>query len=152
MSLPSYLRVLGVAFVLLVDQLTKMAALSTLLPGTSVKVIPGFQLTLAMNRGIAFSQFSGATGWQHQLLVGFIILLAAVIAYQMMQAQDAGVALGLVLLTGGAIGNLLDRLMYGAIVDYIELYCYRWHWPVFNVADIAIFAGVVLLAWRWGRH
>ncbi len=151
MPLPSTAKLFGVTVVVLGDQISKAVALASLLPGMPVKVIPGFQLTLALNRGIAFSQFSGATGWQYHLLVGFIILLALVIAYHMMKANDTGTAVGLMLLTGGAIGNLLDRLFYGAIVDFIELYCYQWHWPVFNVADIAIFAGVVILAWRWGN-
>jgi signal peptidase II len=139
---------LGLALlVLAVDQATKLWAAGTLDYGMPVTVLPFFNLTLVHNTGAAFSFLADAGGWQR---IFFIVVSGVVslvlVAWLWRLPRDArllGIALALVL--GGAVGNLVDRIAYGYVIDFLDFHATGWHWPAFNVADSAISCGVVLL-------
>ena len=135
--------------VLILDQLTKVWALQGLAPGRPVPVIDGFfSLTLVMNPGLAFGILASVpTGWRW--VVALLSVVALVILVQVALRilprggwPDHG---GLGLIFGGAIGNLIDRARFGAVVDFVDVHYRGWHWPAFNVADSAITVGAVLL-------
>ena len=140
------------AAILVADQITKWWALHALRFGEAVPVIPGiFSLTLVMNPGLAFGMLGGvpeAFRWMVGLLsIGAVVLLA-VIAARLLPTGGPWTRLALGLIFGGAAGNLIDRLRFGAVVDYLDFYWGAYHWPAFNVADSAITVGVTILAFR----
>jgi len=139
---------LGLALLLLaVDQATKLWAAGTLDYGMPVAVLPFFNLTLVHNTGAAFSFLADAGGWQRVFFIvvsGVVSLVLAVWLWRLPRdARLLGIALALVL--GGALGNLVDRVAYGYVIDFLDFHAAGWHWPAFNVADSAISCGVVLL-------
>ena len=129
------------------DQLTKIAAEAELQLHEAVPVMPFFNLMLAYNEGAAFSFLSDAGGWQRWLFSGLAVVISLVITFWLRRLSPAErlTGFGLALILGGAIGNLIDRLAYGHVIDFIQLYYDRWYWPAFNLADSAITVGVVLL-------
>jgi signal peptidase II len=135
--------------VILLDQVTKYVANTGLAYAEAVPVVPSFNLTLMYNRGAAFSFLSDASGWQRWFFVavslGASVFLIAWLRKLHPQQWLLGVALALVL--GGAVGNLIDRLWLGYVIDFIQLYYKSFYWPAFNVADSAISVGAVLLIW-----
>ena len=140
---------IGVAVVIL-DQIVKLIALDRLAPGVPVDVVPGLvALTLVRNPGLAFGLLSGIpAGWRW--VVGLLSLLALVVLLRVaLRVLPKGgrreqTAIGLIF--GGAVGNLIDRTRFGAVVDFVDVYFRGWHWPAFNVADSAITIGVAMLA------
>ena len=138
--------------ILVLDQLTKAMALRRLAPGVPAPVLEGlFSLTLVMNPGLAFGMLSGAPdGWRWIAGVLSLVALAilSVIAARLLPTGGAWTALSLGLVFGGAAGNLIDRVRFGAVVDFLDFYWRGYHWPAFNVADSAITVGVGLLALR----
>jgi signal peptidase II len=143
--------VLG-AVVIGLDQVTKVVILRYLPPGTHIDVIQGFAtLTLVMNPGLAFGLLgSMPAGWRW-VVAALSLAALAVLARVALRVLPAGsgldhVAIGLIF--GGAIGNLIDRARFGAVVDFVDLHFRGYHWPAFNVADSSISIGVVLLAIR----
>lgn len=134
------------AIVVLADQATKLLVLARFAHGESMPVTPFFNLVLVYNKGAAFSFLAGAAGWQTPLLVG-IALGAVVIVSWMLWRNSSRLLLdiGLALILGGAIGNLIDRIAYGQVVDFLLFHVYGWSYPAFNVADSAITAGATLL-------
>ena len=134
-----------IAVTVLADQLTKAAALSLLSQGTAVPVLPSFNLTLGFNEGASFGMMGGFMAGKPLLmaaLTGALTLAFAVIAFR---AQHALERAGFALVVGGALGNIIDRVRQGAVTDFLDLYWRDWHWPTFNVADIAITLGAVLI-------
>jgi len=134
--------------VVVADQATKHAAVSALAGQPPVAVTSFFNLVLVYNPGAAFSFLAGAGGWQRKFFT--IIALAASVwivwlLYRHPRQSLFCVALALVL--GGALGNVIDRIMIGAVVDFLDFHAWGWHWPAFNVADSAITCGAVLLVW-----
>ncbi len=129
------------------DQLTKAMAVRLIHPGSRIPVIADFfDLTLIYNTGAAFSFLAGASGWQRWFFVGLGIAAAAFLIFLL--ARHAGqrlFALGVALILGGAVGNVIDRIHIGKVVDFVLLYHDRFYWPAFNVADSAITLGVTLL-------
>lgn len=138
--------------ILVLDQLTKLVALQRLGPGVPVSVLDGFfSLTLIMNPGLAFGMLSSTpTGWRWivaLLSIGALAVLGLLGARLMpLGGWLTGLALGLIF--GGAVGNLIDRGRFGAVVDFLDFYWRGYHWPAFNIADSAITVGVALLAAR----
>ena len=138
------------AVVVVLDQITKLIVLDRLAPGVPVAVVQGFvALTLVMNPGLAFGLLSGIpAGWRW--IVGLLSLVALVVLLRVaLRILPSGgwreqAAIGLIF--GGAVGNLIDRTRFGAVVDFVDLYVRDWHWPAFNVADSAITVGVAALA------
>jgi signal peptidase II len=116
----------------------------------SISVIDGFfNITYVQNTGVAFGIFSSVTSPAKSLLLSLFTACAAVVVIMYSLRSPPGNRLlqfALALILGGALGNLYDRLAYGYVVDFLELYIGPYHWPAFNVADSAISAGVVLLA------
>lgn len=145
---PGVLRWLWLsALVVLLDWATKQAATAHLSLYQPVPLWPSFNLTLMHNRGAAFSFLSDAGGWQRWLFAGLATLVSvAIIAWMRALApSQRWLAAALALILGGAVGNLIDRLLLGYVVDFIDLYYAGWHWPAFNLADSAITAGALLL-------
>jgi signal peptidase II len=139
---------LGVsAVVVVLDQLTKWLALKYLLGQAAVAVAPFLNFVLVFNRGAAFGFLSDAGDWQNMFFVVVAFIACAVIIYMLsrLEWRNTKVAVGLALILGGAVGNVIDRLVYGYVVDFIDVFYGAWHWPAFNVADSAITIGAALL-------
>jgi len=137
--------------IVIADRLTKLLVLKDIPEGGWRPVMPGLALTHVHNRGIAFSLFSEG-GWLSRVFLHGVILTAVVLIAWMLFRHGrgqpiAGLAFGLIL--GGAVGNLIDRVMYGWVIDFIHLWVRvgdrSWAWPDFNVADSAITVGAILL-------
>lgn len=133
--------------VIVLDQLSKLWILATF-EEYEVKVIwPVFNLTLVYNKGAAFSFLANAGGWQQYFFISLAIVLSIVMTIWLhrLQANEKLTAWGLGLIIGGAVGNLIDRIAYGKVVDFLQWHWQGYYWPSFNVADSAITVGVVLL-------
>jgi signal peptidase II len=138
--------------VLILDQVTKYWALHRLPPGISRPVLDSFfSLTLVMNPGLAFGLLAGTpAGWRWVvalLSIGALAILAMV-GLRMLPGGGRLTPLALGMIFGGAVGNLIDRARFGAVVDFLDFYWRGYHWPAFNVADSAITVGVALLAFQ----
>ena len=137
------------AAVVALDQLSKWLVQQLLGVGQSISVLPVFDLVLVYNTGAAFSFLSSAPGWQHELFVGIALAASALIVYLLRKhPHDRMFCFALSLILGGAIGNLIDRLALGAVVDFLLLHAMGYHWPAFNLADSAITCGAGLLIWH----
>jgi signal peptidase II len=136
------------AAVLVLDQLTKQIITRSFTLGETVEVMPFFNLVLVYNRGAAFSFLANAAGWQRELFIAIALGASAWIAWLLSKhAAQRMFCLALSLILGGAIGNVIDRFLYGAVVDFLDFHVFGHHWPAFNVADSAISCGAVLLIW-----
>ena len=133
--------------VLLVDQCTKLLADAMLVLHQQVAVIPYLALFKAYNPGAAFSFLSDASGWQRWFFVvlAMIVITVLLVWLRRLSATETATSLALALILGGAAGNLIDRLVYGYVIDFIDVYVGSWHWPAFNIADMAISVGAFLL-------
>ena len=132
--------------IVIVDQITKHIVLARFRTGERLPVIDGFfDLILAFNPGAAFSFLSSASGWQRYFFVTLALGVSAVLVLFLRRPGNAGLQLGLALILGGAIGNVIDRILIGEVVDFLLLYHGTWSWPAFNVADSAITTGAGLL-------
>jgi signal peptidase II len=133
---------------LIVDQLSKWLVTLRLVEFQRINILPIFDLVRFHNTGAAFSFLADAGGWQHWLFTGIAVLVSIGILYYQWTLPARGcriLAAGLALILCGAVGNLIDRLMFGYVVDFIFFYYEDWSWPAFNVADSAITIGVILV-------
>ena len=145
----SFLRYLAIATItLLLDQLSKWTALSNLQIGLPEPVLPFMNWLLLFNPGAAFSFLAQGGGWQRWFFT-ILGLLACIYIFWLLRKNqnDKSLCVALSLILGGALGNVLDRLMFGAVVDFIDLHYGNWHWPAFNIADSAICIGAALIIW-----
>ena len=135
------------AAVIVADQLTKWLILGYFAARTPHQELTGFlNLVLVFNKGAAFSLFASAPGWQTPLLVTFALVASAIVSVLIVRNPERRLmCVGLALILGGALGNLIDRLRFGSVVDFLDFHALGWHWPAFNVADSAITVGAVLL-------
>lgn len=135
------------AIVVALDQATKWLAIKYLLGHAAVAVAPFLNLVLVFNRGAAFGFLNNAGNWQNMFFVIVALIACGVIIsiVSRLESRNTKVAVGLALILGGAIGNLIDRLVHGYVVDFIDVFYGSWHWPAFNIADSAISIGAVLL-------
>lgn len=133
--------------VVVLDQCSKWVVDHTLTLYQSVPLIPSFQLTYLRNEGAAFSFLSSAGGWQRWFFVALAMTSSLAIGFWLgrLDRSKTQEAIGWALVLGGAIGNLIDRLVLGYVIDFLDVYYQNWHWPAFNVADSAITVGVGLL-------
>ena len=132
--------------VLIADQISKWWAQMSLPMAQAIKVTDFLNWFLIYNSGAAFSFLSQAGGWQRWFFTIIGIVAAAVIIWLLQKnTQDRPFCIALALILGGAIGNVLDRLLYGAVVDFIDVHYHGWHWPAFNLADSAISIGATLI-------
>ncbi|MGL5630892.1 MAG: signal peptidase II [Azovibrio sp.] len=140
---------LGLAgLVILLDQLSKWWVLGTFQEGESLPVTGFFNLILVYNPGAAFSFLAGAGGIQKWFFVILALGISAWIVFMLIRhPEQKRQSLALSLILGGAIGNVVDRIAYGAVVDFLDVYVGTYHWPAFNVADAAITLGAILMVW-----
>ncbi len=133
--------------VVVLDQLTKQLAAAYLNYAEPVAMMPLFNLTLMHNTGAAFSFLSQAGGWQRWFFAAIALLVSTGIIFWLKRLGHDKLweALALALVMGGAIGNVVDRIIYGYVIDFLDFYYGAWHWPAFNVADIAIVVGAAIL-------
>ena len=129
------------------DQGSKLAIASSMQLYQSIPIMPYFSLTYVHNTGAAFSFLSDAGGWQRWFFAGLALVISTVIAVWLarLKQHEILLAVALSLVLGGAIGNLIDRLAYGYVIDFLDVYYQTWHWPAFNIADSAITLGVILM-------
>jgi len=132
---------------IVLDQGSKLTVDSLMQLYQSIPVLPYFNLTYVHNTGAAFSFLSEAGGWQRWFFAGLAVLISTGITVWLakLKPQETLLAIALALVLGGAVGNLIDRLAYGYVIDFIDVYYENWHWPAFNIADSAITLGVVLM-------
>lgn len=144
--------VLGAALVIILDQITKAAISSRFLMHESYAVISGFfNLVYVMNPGAAFGFLAGASAtFRYIFFVGITVVAILLIIYYLVKNQHGSMitVFSLTLIFAGAVGNLIDRIRFGAVVDFIDVYLGTWHWPAFNVADSAITVGAILMIWE----
>ena len=138
---------LGVALVIfLLDQLTKIAIVGAFQLGESLPITSFFNLVRVHNAGAAFSFLADAGGWQRWFFTGLGTVAALVMVYLLRtHAGQTLFCLALSLLLGGAVGNVVDRVLYSHVIDFLDFYYGTWHFPAFNVADSAITMGACLL-------
>ena len=137
-----YLVILSV---LIFDQLTKNIILNEMVTPKIIEVTPFFNLILAFNTGVSFSMFSGNNPY---VLSAIALSVCALIAWWLTKEQDKITRIGFAMIIGGALSNVLDRFMYGAVVDFLDFYIGSYHWPAFNIADTAICIGAGLIVLR----
>jgi len=133
--------------VIVLDQVTKITILNTFTLGEDLNVLPIFDLTYVRNYGAAFSFLSDAGGWQRHFFTIIALVISTLLIYWISKTPKEQKLLlwSYSLILGGAIGNVADRIMYGYVVDFLHFYHNGWHFPAFNVADIAISIGAALL-------
>lgn len=131
----------------ILDQGSKLAIASSMQLYESIQIMPFFKLTYVHNTGAAFSFLSEAGGWQRWFFAGLALAISVVITVWLtrLKKHETLLAVALALVLGGAVGNLIDRLAYGYVIDFLDVYYESWHWPAFNVADSAITLGVILM-------
>jgi len=132
--------------VIVLDQATKMLAME-ILPGSPINILPVFNLTLTFNTGAAFGFLNDASGWQNWFFIAVALIVSGVIIAMVrkMQAHELQTAVALSLILGGALGNVVDRIRLGRVIDFLHVYYQSWSFPVFNIADSAITIGAILL-------
>ncbi len=131
----------------MLDQGSKLAIAGSMQLYESVQIMPFFKLTYVHNTGAAFSFLSEAGGWQRWFFAGLALVISVVISIWLtrLKKHETLLAVALALVLGGAVGNLIDRLAYGYVIDFLDVYYKAWHWPAFNIADSAITLGVILM-------
>ena len=142
------LKWLGLSLLaVILDQASKLAIANSMQLYQSIPIMPFFNLTYIHNTGAAFSFLNEAGGWQRWFFAGLAIVISAVMAVWLarLKQHETLLAVALSLVLGGAIGNLIDRLAYGYVIDFLDFYYQTWHFPVFNIADSAITLGVMLM-------
>ncbi|WP_370262230.1 signal peptidase II [Limnobacter sp.] len=141
----SILPWLGFSVVLiLLDQITKLWVQARLDLGAVVEVTSFFNLVHVLNPGAAFSFLADQSGWQKHFLSAVAVVASIVILFMMRSSSHRKFSMiCLASILGGAIGNLIDRLLHGAVIDFLDFYVQHYHWPAFNVADVAITVGAI---------
>jgi signal peptidase II len=132
--------------VAVLDQITKwlMVAELTARPGI-IEVTGFFNLVLTHNTGISFGIFRGSDAWVRWALVALALAIVALLMHWLRREPSGRMALAVGLICGGAVGNVIDRIRIGAVVDFLDFHAAGWHWPAFNLADSAITLGVAVL-------
>ncbi len=143
-----FLRWLSLTMLVIVlDQVTKLWADSALQLYRPVEVVPFFNLMLAYNPGAAFSFLSDAGGWQRWFFTALssVVSVVLLIWLHRLKEQERWMSASLSLILAGAVGNLIDRIAYGHVIDFIDVYYQSHHWPAFNIADSAILIGAAIM-------
>lgn len=143
--------VLGAAAIVVLDQITKAAIVKNFILHEARPVIEGFfNLVYVMNPGAAFGFLAGASEtFRYLFFIGITVLVIVLIIYYIAESKSQNMLfiISMTLIFAGAVGNLIDRIRYGAVVDFLDFYIRTWHWPAFNVADSSISLGAVLMIW-----
>jgi signal peptidase II len=135
------------AAALVLDQASKVYFYDLLVAGgrRSIEILPFFNLVTVWNYGISFGMFNNGSAGGSIVFVGLALVIVAALLVWLRSVASPFVAAALGLVIGGALGNVIDRLRFGAVFDFLDFHAAGWHWPAFNVADSAICIGVVLL-------
>ncbi|MCL2309548.1 MAG: signal peptidase II [Proteobacteria bacterium] len=133
------------ALVIVLDRLTKLWVYETFYSGEVRPVTSFFSLILTFNTGAAFSFLANAGGWQRPLFIVISVAVCLVLSWLLLRSSSRWFSLGLVLIIGGALGNLWDRAAHGRVIDFLLFHYQQWSYPAFNIADSAIVVGVALL-------
>lgn len=135
------------ALVIVIDLGTKAMASAMLTYGEPVAIMPMFNLTLLHNTGAAFSFLAQADGWQRWFFVALALVVSVVLVswLRKLQTHETWTAVAIVLILGGALGNVYDRVVHGYVVDFLHFYWQDWHFPAFNLADTAITIGAGMM-------
>jgi signal peptidase II len=152
-TMPKLITDTGLRFVwisviaIVLDQWSKQAIVSGMNLYQSIQILPFFNFTYVHNYGAAFSILYDAGGWQRYFLTGLALIVSAVIVWWLRQSTKQQVLLPVAFsfILGGALGNVLDRILHGYVIDFLDFYYGSYHWPAFNIADSAIFIGAALL-------
>lgn len=142
----TYRRIIASLFVIAVviafDQASKWVAYENFY-GSAVTILPFLNFILVFNEGISFGVLSGEVS--REIIIGMSSVLCAILVIWMLRTDRLTMSLALALIIGGAIGNIIDRVRYGAVVDFIDFYIGSWHYPAFNMADACIVIGVLFV-------
>ncbi|MGP9801934.1 signal peptidase II [Rheinheimera sp. NSM] len=135
--------------VLVADQVSKQVVIANMQLFDSIELLPFFNFTYVRNYGAAFSFLSDAGGWQRWFFTFIAVAISCVLAVWLARNSKTQLKLNLalILVLAGAVGNLIDRSIYGYVIDFFHLYYQNWHYPAFNIADSAICIGAALLIW-----
>lgn len=132
--------------VLAADQFSKVYFLDLMQQNPAgITVLPFFNLVMVWNTGVSFGLFQEDSAMRSWTLIGVAVAVMIWLLVWMWRAQQRLIALSLGVIIGGAVGNIVDRLRFGAVFDFLDFHAFGWHWPAFNVADSAIVVGVCLL-------
>jgi signal peptidase II len=132
--------------VLVLDQLTKWWILSVVMqPPRMIEVTPFFNLVLVWNRGISFGLFNNSSAWNAAILSAVALAITVALVIWLWRVTQPLLAAAIGLIIGGAVGNVIDRLRFGAVCDFLDLHAFGYHWPAFNVADAAITLGAIAI-------
>ena len=136
------------ALIVIIDQAVKYAVVQYFATHPPVAVTSYFNLVLVYNTGAAFSFLSDAAGWQRGFFIVIALAASAWIVYLLHKyPRQRLFALALTRVLAGALGNVIDRILVGSVIDFLDFHAHGYHWPAFNVADSAITCGAVLLIW-----
>lgn len=147
----TWIGLAGVVIVL--DQITKLVVLATMRFGETIYVAPFWNWVLTYNRGAAFSFLANEAGWQRWFFTVLALGVSGwIVSMLKKHSGDTLLALALAFIMGGALGNVIDRIRFGAVVDFVQWHAAGFYWPAFNVADSAICLGAGLMVWEQFRH
>ena len=140
--------------IIAIDRYAKYWVTEHLIFSEPLQILPIFNLTLAYNKGAAFSFLHGASGWQNLFLCSLAIVVSIVIVYWLskLSARERWVSIALNFILGGALGNAWDRMLYGYVIDFLDFHLGSWHFAIFNTADSAICVGAFMLLIYWARN
>lgn len=133
------------AFAVALDQATKAIMLAVMQPPRVIPVTPVFNLTLGFNEGASFGMLGGMMQGRPFAMIALTGCITALIGVWALRANTGSERAGLILIFGGSFGNIIDRFRQGAVTDFLDFYWQDWHWPTFNMADVAIFIGAMLI-------
>jgi len=143
------IKKLAVPFILILiflDQVTKWWIISYIMqPIKILPITPFFNIVLTWNSGISFGIFSNQGSFSVIILSTLATLIVFFLAVWLMKAENKKLIIGLICIIGGAIGNIIDRVYHGAVIDFLDFHIKSYHWPAFNVADSCIFIGATLI-------
>ncbi|MEO5338365.1 MAG: signal peptidase II [Magnetospirillum sp. WYHS-4] len=134
------------AVVMVLDQITKLVMVGAVMqPSRVIEVTPFFNLVMTWNRGVSFGMFNTGSPWNAWVLTAVALVICAALVAWLRKAEGRWVPLALGLVIGGALGNVIDRLHWGAVADFLDFHAFGYHWPAFNLADSAITVGAAAL-------
>jgi signal peptidase II len=134
------------AIVIVLDQLSKWwIVFDVMRPPRTIEIFPSFNLVMGWNRGVSFGMFDSDSPLNQWLLIGLAIAVVIVLLVWLKRADSRLIGIAIGLIVGGALGNVIDRIHFGAVADFLDVYIGEYHWPAFNVADAGISVGAVIL-------